>query len=171
LATTQSITRCGGFAGLSHQVSNVDAGSVRFGNSVGNLRDQQVRKNAGVERTGSEKNQVGFLDGFDSQGKRTHAARGKLEVLDRHGAGGDARFAVNGAAVFEGGDKMHVRERGRKDASADGQHFAADADGFGEIAGDMRERGQKKIAEIVADKAAAGMKTILEQAAKKRFIL
>src|SRR6266851_6298376 len=68
----------GGFAGLGHQVGDVHARSVRFGNSVGNLRDQQVRKNAGVERTGSEKNQVGFLDGFDSQGKRTHAVRGEF---------------------------------------------------------------------------------------------
>src|SRR5260370_238475 len=65
---------------------------------------------------------------------------------------------------------MHVRERGRKDASANGQHFAADADGFGEIAGDVGERGQKKIAEIVADETAAGMKTILEQATEKRFV-
>ncbi len=78
---------------------------------------------------------------------------------------------MNGAAVFELGDQMHVRERGRKNPSADGEHFAADPDGFGEIAGHMRECSQKKIAEIVADKAAAGMKTILEQAAEKRFIL
>jgi len=90
-----------------------------------------------------------------------------FEFLDRHGAGGDARFAVDGAAVFERGDQMHVRERGRKDASANGQHFAADADGFGEIAGDMRERGQKKIAEIVADETASRMKTILEETARR----
>src|SRR6266849_2825554 len=68
----------GGFAGLGHQVGDVHARSVRFGNSVGNFRNQKVRKNAGVERTGSEKNQVGFLDGFDGQGKRMHAARGKF---------------------------------------------------------------------------------------------
>src|SRR6266403_2627985 len=160
----------GGFAGLRHQVGDIHARGARFGDSAGNFRNQQIRKNAGVERTGPEKNQVGFLDGFDSQGKRTHAARGKLEFLDRHGAGGDAGFAVNGAAVFECGDQMHVRERGRNDASANGQHFAADADGFGEIAGDMRERGQKKIAEIVADETASRMKTILEETAEKSFV-
>src|SRR5260370_38778276 len=65
---------------------------------------------------------------------------------------------------------MLVRERGRKDAHADGEHFAADAYGFGKISGDVRERGEEKIAEIVADKAAAGVKTILEQPAKQRFI-
>src|SRR6266568_4178883 len=34
----------------------------------------------------------------------------------------------------------------------------------------MRERGQKKIAEIVTDKTAARMKTILEQTAEKRLV-
>ena len=85
-------------------------------------------------------------------------------------AGGDARLAVNGAAIFECGDKVHVRKSRRKDAAANGEHFAADADGFGEIAGDVGERGKKKIAEIVADQAAAGVKAVLEKAAEKSFI-
>src|SRR3989442_1238341 len=35
----------------------------------------------------------------------------------------------------------------------------------------VRERGEEKISEIVADEAAAGVKTILEEAAEKSFIL
>src|SRR4029077_1003969 len=97
--------------------------------------------------------------------------RGKLNFLDRRAAGGDARFAVNDAAVFEGGDEMNVRKGRRKNASADGEDFAADANGFGKIAGNVRERGEEKIAEIVANEAAASVKTILEEAAKKSFVL
>ena len=104
-------------------------------------------------------------------GKRAHAARGEAQFLDGRAAGGDAGLAVNGAAIFEFGDKVDVRKRGGKNAAANGEHFAADADGFGEITGDVRERGKKKIAEIVADQAAAGMKAVLEEPAEQRFIL
>src|SRR5205823_11504330 len=108
----------GGFAGLGHQVGDVDARGLGFGDGGGNFRDHQVRKDAGVERARAEQNQIRFLDGFDGPGERTHAARGKLEPLDGRAAGGDARFAVNGAAVFERGDEMHVRERRRENPAA-----------------------------------------------------
>ena len=75
------------------------------------------------------------------------------------------------AAVFEGGDEMRRWKGRRKNAAANGQDFAADADGFGKIAGDMGERGQEKIAEIVADEAAAGVKAILKEAAEQGFVL
>ena len=77
---------------------------------------------------------------------------------------------MNDAAVFEGGNEVNVRKRRWKDAAAYGQHFAADADGFGEIAGDVGERGEEKIAEIVADEAAAGVEAVLKQAAEEGFI-
>src|SRR6266481_6951081 len=160
----------GRFAGLGHQVGDVDARSMGFGDGAGNLRDEQIRKNAGVEGTGTEKNQVGFLDGFDGQGKRTDAARGKLESFDRHCAGSNAGLAVNDAAIFQRGDEMHVRKGGRKDAPADGEHFAADANRFSKVSGDVRESCEEKIAEIVADEAASRVKTILEQSAEKGFI-
>src|SRR5882672_9478857 len=48
--------------------------------------------------------------------------------------------------------------------------LAADADGFGEIAGDVGERGEEKIAEIVADEAVAGVEAVLKQAAEQGFI-
>src|SRR5712692_8295156 len=53
----------------------------------------------------------------------------------------------------------------------DGQDFAADANGFGEIAGYVREGGEKEVAKIVADEAAASVKTILEEATKQSFVL
>src|SRR5712692_4133688 len=159
-----------GFARLSHQIGDIHARSLGSGDGAGDFRNQQVRENAGVERAGPEKNQVGLLDGFDGPGERAHAARGKLEFLDRRAAGGDAGFAVNGAAVFERGDEMHVRKGGRKNAATNGENFAANADGLHKIAGDVRQRGEEEITEIVADEAASRVKTILEQAAEKGFI-
>src|SRR6266478_4296860 len=162
----------GGFAGLGHQIGDVHAWSFGFGDGAGDFRDQQIRQNAGVERTGTEEDQVGLLDGIDGHRERTHAARGKLEFLDwRAAAGGDAGFAVNGAAVFERGDEMDVRKRRRKNATADGENFAADADGFSEITGNVGQRGEEKIAKIVADETAARVKTILKKAAEEGFIL
>ena len=95
----------------------------------------------------------------------------KREVLDAFAAGGDAGFAVDAAAVFESGDERDVGDCGGENLAADREDFAADADGFGEIAGDVSERGEEEIAEIVADEAAAGVEAILEEAAEKSFVL
>ena len=91
-------------------------------------------------------------------------------MFDGGAAGGDAGFAVHGAAIFEECDEVNVGKGGRKNAAADGQDFAADADGFGKIASDMSERGEEKITEIMTDEAAAGVETILEEATEKRFV-
>jgi hypothetical protein len=65
----------GSFAGLGHQIGDVDAGRFGLGDGVGNFRNEQIRKNAGVERAGAEKNEVGLLDGFDDHGNGADAAR------------------------------------------------------------------------------------------------
>jgi len=164
----ESVT--GSLPGLGHQIGDVDAQSIRFGDGTGDFRDQQIRENAGVERARTEKNQVGLLDGFDGPTERTHAARRKLEFFDGIAASGDARFAVDGVAVFECGNQVHVRKRRGKNAATNREHFAADTDSFGEIAGDVSECGEEKIAEVVADEAATGVKTILEKAGEKGFV-
>jgi len=47
-------------------------------------------------------------------GERAHGARGKGEFFDGRAAGGDASFAVNGAAVFDAGNEVNVRKRGKE---------------------------------------------------------
>src|ERR1700674_3956254 len=74
------------------------------------------------------------------------------------------------AAIFKFGYEVHVRKRRREDAAADGEHFAADANGFAKIAGDVSKRREEKIAEVVADQAASGMKAILKEAAEESFV-
>jgi hypothetical protein len=160
----------GGFAGLGHQIGDVDARGFGFGDGAGDFGNEEIRENAGIERAGPEEDEISLFDRFDGLGKRAHAASGKAEFLDRGATGSDASFAVDDAAVFERGDQVNVRKCRREDAAADGEDFAANADGFGEVASDVGERGEKKIAEIVADETAARVEAVLKEAAKKGFI-
>ena len=161
----------GGFAGLGHEVGDVSTRGLGLGDGGGDFRNEEIGKNTGIERAGAEKDEVRLSDGFDSFGNGADAAGREREFFYGLAAGGDARFAVNAAAIFESGDKRDVRNGGRKDAAADGEDFAADADGFGKIAGNVRERGEKEVAEVMADEAASGVETILEKAAEQGFVL
>jgi len=78
---------------------------------------------------------------------------------------------VNAATVFESGDERDVGNCGGENLAADRENFAADADGFGEISGDVSERGEEEVAEIVADETAASVKAILKESAKESFVL
>ncbi len=98
----------GSFAGLGHEIGDVHAGRLGLGDRAGDFGDQEIRKDAGVERTRTEEDQVGLLDGFDGLGERPHTARRELEFLDWRAAGGDAGFAVDDAAIFERGNEMNI---------------------------------------------------------------
>ena len=100
----------GGFAGLGHEIGDVDARRLGLGNGAGDFRNQQIGQDAGVERARTEKDEVGVLDGFDHGRKRAHLCWRKFQFFDGRAAGGDARFAVDDAAVLEGGDEMNVRK-------------------------------------------------------------
>ena len=73
-------------------------------------------------------------------------------------------------SVFQDGLQSDVGNRGGKDAAANGQDFARNADGLRKIAGNVGERGKKQIAKIVAGQPASGAETILEQSAEQRFV-
>src|SRR5579859_90425 len=161
----------GGFAGLGHEISDVDARGGGLGNSLGNFRDEQIRKNTGVERAGTEQDEVGVLNSLKRLGQRANGAREESKLLDRLVAGRNARFTVNLVAAFESGDQGDVGDGRRKYAPADGENFAADAHGLGEISGHMGKRGEEEVAEIVSDQAATGVKAILKKAAEQSFVL
>jgi hypothetical protein len=161
----------GGFAGLRHEIGDVDTRGFRIGDGVSDFGNQQVGKDACVKRAGAEKNEIGFADGFDGSGKRAGVARREREALDALAAGGDAGFAVDATAVFESGDERNVGDCGRENLAADRENFAADADGFGEISRDVSEGGEEEVAEVVTDEAAAGVKAILKEATEEGFVL
>jgi len=161
----------GGFARLGHEIRDVDARRLGFGYGAGDFRDEQIGKDAGVERTGAKKNQVGVLNGLDRFRQRADVAREQRELPDWLSASGDARFSVNFAAAFERGDQGHIGDRRRENPAANGQDFAADANRFREIAGDMGKSGEEEVAEIVADEASAGAKAILKEVAEQSFVL
>ncbi len=95
----------GGFAGLRHEIGDVDARCLRIGDGVGDFGYQQVGKDTGVKRAGAEKDEVGFTDGFDCLRERTSGTMRESKLLDALAAGGDAGFTVDAAAVFESGDE------------------------------------------------------------------
>ena len=161
----------GRFAGLGHEIRDVDAGRFGFGDGVGDFRDEQVRKNTGVERTRAKEDQVGLLNGLDRFRERANVAGQQREFFDWLSAGGDSRLALNFAAVFERGHESDVGERRRKDTTANREDFAGYANGLGEIACDMGERGEEEVAEIMADEAAAGVKAILKEAPQQGLVL
>src|SRR5712664_3586928 len=156
----------GSFARLSHEIGDVDARCFGFGDGTGDFRDEQIRKNAGVERTWAQKNQVGILNGLDCFRQGADIARKQRELPDWLSASGNARFSVNFAAAFERGDQRHVGDRGRKNSAANGQDFAADPNRFREVAGNVGKSGKEEVAEIVADEASAGAKAILKEVAE-----
>jgi len=161
----------GGFAGLGHEIGDVDAGSFGTGDSASNFRNEEIGDDAGVERAGPHEDEVGLLDGFDGLGKRTNAARGQLDFTNRNLAAGNACFPMDSLAVRKGSDEVDVGEGGRKDAATYGENFAGDAGGFGKITGNMSERRKKEIAEIVSAEAATGVEAILKETAEQGFIL
>jgi len=165
---TESVVRS--FAGLSHEVGDIDAWGFGAGDGMSNFRDEEIGDHAGVKRTGTHEDEVGLLNGVNGFGKGANAARHKLNLPDGHAAAGDFRFAADALAIGERGGQMDIGDGGGKDAAANGEDFAGDANGFGKIAGDVGESGKKQVAEIVANKAAPRMKAVLEKAAKQRFI-
>ena len=55
----------GGFAGLGHQICDVNARRAGTRNGAGNFRNQKIRQDAGVERARAHQNQIGFANGVD----------------------------------------------------------------------------------------------------------
>src|SRR6266849_4615937 len=159
-----------GFARLGHEIGNVNPRCLGLSDSGRDFRNQEIRKNTGVERTGAEENQVSVTNGFDDRGKRADSTRREGQLLDGRAARGDARFPVNGAAVFERGYEVDIRNCRGKDTAADGEDFAANADGFDEISGDVSERREKQIPEIMTAQAAPGVKAVLKQPPQQGLI-
>ena len=44
----------GGFAGLGHEIGDIDARCFGFGDGIGDFRDQEIGQDAGVQRAGAK---------------------------------------------------------------------------------------------------------------------
>ena len=55
----------GGFSGLGHEVGDVDARGFGMDYRGGDLRDQEIGEDAGVERAGAEEDKVGCANGVE----------------------------------------------------------------------------------------------------------
>src|ERR1700722_1955543 len=95
----------GGFAGLGHEVGNVNAWGLGVGDGVGDFGYQEIGKDAGVKGAGTEEDEIGSADGFGGCGQGARSARPEREPLDALAAGGDAGFTVDAATVFKSCDE------------------------------------------------------------------
>ena len=130
-----------GFVGLSHEVANVDAGGVAFGEGLRDAPDKEIGDERGVEGAGAEGDEVGGGDGVESLGEWAGVGGGKDEFEDGATGGGDVRFAANDGAVVHAGGEGGVGGGGGIDAAAGGENLGAGLDGLSEVAGDAGEGG------------------------------
>src|SRR5438445_4858574 len=86
-------------------------------------------------------------------------------------SGADTCLAGDDLAVLQSSFQRNQLIRGREDPAANRQHFAADAYGAREVAGNMAQCGEEKIAETMAAQTDAGLETILKKPAQQSFIL
>src|SRR3989475_11468029 len=86
-------------------------------------------------------------------------------------SGADTCLAGDDLAVLQSSFQRNQLIRGREDPAANRQHFAADAYGAREVAGNMAQCGEEKIAETMAAQTDAGLETILKKPAQQSFLL
>ena len=158
------------FTGLRHEIGDIDARGPGMSDGAGDLGDEEIRKNAGVERAGPHEDEVGVVDGFEGGGERAYAAGNELEFANRNSAAGNVGFALYALAIGEGSDEMNVRSGGRKDATADRKNFGGNANRFSEISGNVGKRRKEEIAKVVTAEAAPGLESILKKTAEERFV-
>src|SRR5262249_48876722 len=147
------------------------AGCSGVRNGLGDLRNQQVGNDAGVQRPGTQENQIRMVNGLHSLGQRVHSPREERYFLNRFAASSNFRLSVNAATVGKRRYQIDIRQRGGKYAPSDSQDFAAHPDGFRKISGDVSQSSQEQVPKIVATQPAAGVKPILEQPTEQGFVL
>jgi len=159
-----------GLAGLGHEIGDVNTRGSGASDRTSDFGNQEIGENTGVEGTGAHEDEVGFVDGLDGGSEGADAARDEFEFANGLGAARDPGLSFDALAVREGGDEMNVGSGGRKDAAANGEDFRGDANGLRKIAGDVSERGEKEITEVVAAEPASSLETILKEAAEEGFV-
>ena len=94
----------------------------------------------------------------------------KAQASDRRARRSDISLAAHLAPVFKLGDKAHVVQRRRIDASFAREDFGRKAHGFDEIAGHVCECGEKEVAEAVTAQLPGTAKAITKETREQRRV-
>src|SRR3989442_11030966 len=94
-----------------------------------------------------------------------------MDAANARSCSADVCLAGDDFAILQSSFERNQLIRGREDPAANRQHFAADAYGAREVAGNMAQCGEEKIAETMAAQTDAGLETILKKPAQQSFIL
>lgn len=159
------------FAGLGHEIADVDAFGAGSGDGFGDSGDEQIRNYAGKERAGAENDEIGVRDRLDIFLRRFGMMAREPHAADRATRFCDVALRGNDAAIVHEGFERNIFGRGRQDATVNTEELASLFDRAREITGDLRERGEKQIAHAVSAEAAAGVKAELEGARDGGFVI
>ena len=157
-----------GFAGLGHQVADMDFDGGGCGDGAGDIFHQEVGQDAGIDVAGAEDDGVGAGDGGEDGGMDIGGGI-QIDVVNTDvqlvAAEVDFGFAAELGAVVEAGVEGGFGEGNGEDAAAHFQHLGGGGDGAGSAAGDFGHGGEQQIAKAVSVEALAGGETVLKEAA------
>lgn len=159
------------FAGLRHQVGNVDARCPRLSNDLRDFLNQQIGDDARIERARPYEYQVSFSNRRKHLRKGANAPRDEPNPVDAFARARNIRFAGHNRAVRKFCLERHILLSRRKYSPADRQNARRHSNSLGEVSRNVCQRRKKEIAEAVTGQAAPGRKPVLEEIAEQRFIL
>src|SRR5262249_13838782 len=132
----------------------------------------QVGQDTGVEAAGAEDDQVGVDDGAEGRLVTRRILGEKENTLDRRFVVTGGGLAADGRAVHELPAKGDIFYGGGEGATADGQDFGGLDHGLIEASGDLREGGDKEVAEGVTGKLRPFLfEAVLKQLVDERFVV
>ena len=159
-----------GLARLRHQVAYVDLQSWGLADLFRNSAYQEIRQEAGVQRAGSQRDDVRVAQSLDHSRYGLTRAGGEGDLPYARACSGNGGFPVETLSRRRLGNQTHVLQSRRIDAAPDGEDFGGETDGFEKIACDPCQSRQEQVAKTVTLQPARPGESILKQMGHERFI-
>ena len=132
---------------------------------------QQIGDERGVKRAGTDGDEVGALDGFQRLRQRRGVGWIEHQLGDAPAAGGDVGFAAHERAVVHARHQRGIGRGDGVDAATGGENLRRQLDGVGKVAGNLGERGDKEVAEVVSLERVAAAEAMGEEPGQQIFFL
>jgi hypothetical protein len=129
--------------GLRHQIADVNLGGGRGDDSLGDAMHQQVRNEAGKERTRTDADDIRAGDGVESLRQRLDIGRNQKQLLDATFTCGNVGLAAYTGAVFHQRFEFDIRRCGGMDVSTGDENFRGEPHRFSKILSDGSQRRQE----------------------------
>src|SRR6185503_10223890 len=137
---------------------------------VDDVVNEQIRYYRSVKRAWAYGDYVCVLDCIERIRQRFATGGRQAQSFDRRARFNYFGLAFYYATVFKLRNQSDIFHRGRKDATFDGEDFAAHFNGFEEVASHARKRRQEEIAEAMTRQFAVGLEAILKKLCQQSLI-